>query len=81
MLTDACEEIAGTLFVCEVYERRCKAVVVVGNSSDQVAQKVVDQIPPLYAIILELSYDAKKFLTKQKFGNQPDTLGVPVQNC
>lgn len=55
--------------MCEVYERRCK---VVGNSDNTVAQKVVDQIPPLYAVILELSYDARRFLAKNKIGNQSD---------
>lgn len=67
--------------MCEVYERRHKAVATAGNSDNEVAQKVVDQIPPLYAVILELSYDAKKFLAKNKIGNRPDrtVLRVLVQ--
>lgn len=64
--------------MCEVYERRCKAVTNVENSDNAVAQKVIDQIPPLYAVILELSYDAKKFLAKGKIGNQSDKLRVLV---
>lgn len=58
--------------MCEVYERRCKAVASAGNSDNAVAQKLVDQIPPLYAVILELSYDARTFLAKNKIGNQLD---------
>lgn len=62
--------------MCEVYERRCKAVASAGNSDNAVAQKVVDQIPPLYAVILELSYDARRFLAKNKIGNYSVRLRV-----
>lgn len=69
MLTDACEEIAGTLFICEVYERRYRVVAADDGNDVEVAHKVVEQIPPLYATILELSYDTRRGLDRQKIGN------------
>ncbi|KAG0636269.1 hypothetical protein HOY80DRAFT_372781 [Tuber brumale] len=64
-LTSACDDIAGTIFMCEVYERRY--VQVMHDEETDIAQKVVERIPPLYAIILEFSYEARRHLSRGKF--------------
>ena len=65
MLVEACEDIAGTLFTCEVYERwHVKAV---SEDDHDISQKVVNGIPFLYAVILEFSFHVRKHLSRGKF--------------
>ena len=64
MLADACEDIAGTLFNCKVYERW--HVKVVSKDDQDISQKVINGIPYLYAAILELSFHVKKHLRRSK---------------
>ena len=61
---EACEDIAGTLFICELYERH--HVKVVSEDDQDISQKVVNRIPNLYAAILELSFHVKKHLRRDK---------------
>ena len=69
MLTEACEDIAGTLFKCKVYERW--HVQVVSEDDRDISQKVVNGIPFLYATILEFSFHVRKHLSRDKFCMYP----------
>ncbi|CUS15646.1 unnamed protein product [Tuber aestivum] len=65
ILTSACDDVAGTVFMCEVYERRY--IQVMHDEDSDIAQKVVERIPSLYAIVLEFSYEARRHMSRGKF--------------
>lgn len=64
-LAPACDDIAGAIFMCQVYEQQY--IHVTPDEQSDIAQKMVERIPPLYAIILEFSYEAMRYLTRGKF--------------
>ena len=56
------DQISDILFVCQVYAKQYSKERVVRDDSEVAGDRVLKQIPPLYAIVLKFSYQTRKLV-------------------
>jgi hypothetical protein len=71
-VTNAVDKISDIMFTCDIYSRR---YLKQGTTlPDEIRDKVLEQIPPLYAVVLKFSYQTRKLVGHSKFGMTPIVL-------
>lgn len=65
-LTDAVDQITDIMFVCNVFEKRYLKTESVVDIAKAIKDRVLAQIPPLYAIVLKFSFQSRKLFAHGK---------------
>ena len=61
-LFDAIDQISDIIFVCQVYANEYSRERMAPDDSKIAGDRVLKQIPPLYAIVLKFSYQTRKLV-------------------
>ena len=65
------------MFVCQVYAKQYSKERVVMDDSTAAGDRVLKQIPPLYAIVLKFSYQTRKLVNDHGKVGKSTTVKLP----
>jgi len=65
-LTDAVDQISDIIFICNILEKRYLDTERLANSTPEIKDRILAQIPPLYAAVLKFSYQSRKLFSHGK---------------
>jgi hypothetical protein len=68
LLADAVDQVSDIMFTCAVYAQRYLGRGVMVHAAGNAAKKVLEQIPTVYATVLEFSYETRRLLSSNKLG-------------
>jgi hypothetical protein len=61
-MTDAVDQISDIIFICEIYGKRQVKQLPGFSQAKLLGDKILEKIPPLFAIVLQFSYETRKLV-------------------